>query len=153
MAGAAATATSTATSTATAIRGPGTSQYIRTSATTAAPTPAVITAAAADQYRPVNRTSSHVPANAVTAPRNACGAPGEPPGGIVAAVSAAVTIAAHAAPSVDDRDPPRPALPIATVADEAQRRGGEQDRHQQRAFVRPSAAATRACPPRRAHRR
>ena len=47
--GAAETATRTATSTATAIRGPGTSQYIRTSATAAAPKPAVTIAAAAVQ--------------------------------------------------------------------------------------------------------
>src|SRR6476469_319213 len=47
--GAAETATRTATNTATAIRGPGTSQYIRTRATTAAPKPAVMIAAAAVQ--------------------------------------------------------------------------------------------------------
>ena len=49
IAGAADTATSTATNTAMAIRWPGTSQYIRTTATAAAPKPAVTMAAAAVQ--------------------------------------------------------------------------------------------------------
>src|SRR5207237_570667 len=98
---------SATTSIPTASRGPGTAQYIRIADTATAPAPAVITAAAGVQYRPVSRTSSHTPATAVTAARNPCGAPGLAPGGTVPAVRAASVIAVHAAPSPTTRKAPR----------------------------------------------
>src|SRR5262249_15122158 len=84
-------------------RGPSTAQYMRTTDAAIANAPAVITAAPADQYRPVRRTSSQVAATAVTAAKNAWGAPGLPPGGTVAAASVTRVIAAHAAPSLTTR--------------------------------------------------
>ena len=151
-AGAAETATRTATNTATAIRCPGTSQYIRTRATAAAPKPAVTIAAAADQYRPVNRTISHMPASAVTAARKACGAPG----------GAAGRNRRGGQSCGDERCPRRAVGDDAACAEPcADRDGSRPGRSWRRRtgwapatrFRVPTAAATAAGRPRRAHRR
>src|SRR6185312_7700847 len=150
-AGAAATATRTAISRPTATRGPGTAQYIRTVDTAAAPAPAVITAAAADQYRPVSRTSSHVPATAVTAAKNTCGAPGLLPGGTVAAATVTNATADQAAPSPTTRGAgsraASTAAPISTTPTPASVAGTSTELSDTHRSRHSSAAATASAPP------